>query len=65
MIKYLADVPVESIVDITGRVVKPEKAIESCSQKVELQITKFFVVNRATARLPLQLIDASRKVVGN
>lgn len=65
MIKYMGGVPVESIVDITGKVVKPEKPIESCSQQVELQIVKFFVVNRASPRLPLQILDASRKVTSN
>lgn len=65
MIKYMTAVPCESIVDIVGRVVKPEKPILSCSQKVELQIVKFFVVNRAVGRLPLQIADASRKVENN
>ena len=65
MIKYLQGIPPESIVDITGKVVKPEKPIESCSQQVELQIVKFFVVNRSTSRLPLQIADASRKVTHN
>jgi hypothetical protein len=36
MIKYMAGVPNESIVDITGTVKVPEKPIESCSQQVEL-----------------------------
>jgi len=61
----MGGVPSESIVDITGKVVKPEKPIDSCSQQVELQILKFFVVNRATSRLPLQILDASRKVTNN
>lgn len=65
MIKYMQAVPPESIVDITGKVVKPEKPIESCSQQVELQVLKFFVVNRAASRLPLQILDASRKVTTN
>ena len=65
MIKYLQGIPPESIVDITGKVVKPEKPIESCSQQVELQIIKFFVVNRSISRLPLQISDASRKVTHN
>ena len=65
MLKYLTSVPNESVIDLTGVVVKPEKAIESCTQQVELQITKFFVVNRATNRLPLQIADASRKVEHN
>lgn len=34
MIKYMDSVPAESIVDIAGKVVKPEKPIESCSQQV-------------------------------
>jgi hypothetical protein len=52
-------------VDISGTVVKPDKAINSCSQQVELSIQKFFVVNRAIGRLPLQIADASRKVEHN
>lgn len=64
MIKYMAGVPSESIVDIVGLVEKPEKEIESCTQKVEIKISKFFVVNRATNQLPLQVEDASKKVVG-
>lgn len=64
MLKYMGGTPTESIVDITGTVEKPEKPIESCTQKVEIKIEKFFVVNRATDRLPLQILDASRKVVG-
>lgn len=63
-IKYMAGVPSESIVDIEGLVEKPEKPIESCTQKVEIKILKFFVVNRATNQLPLQIEDASKKVVG-
>lgn len=65
MLKYMSEVPKESIVDIYGTVVRPEKAIESCTQQVELQINKFLVVNRATNRLPLQIADASRKVEHN
>jgi hypothetical protein len=52
-------------VDIYGIVVKPEKPILSCSQQVELSIQKFFVVNRAVSRLPLQIADASRRVEHN
>ena len=65
MITYMSDVPPESIVDLTGKVVKPEKPINSCTQQVELQIVKLFVVNRASNRLPLQIADASRKVEHN
>jgi hypothetical protein len=65
MIKYMGGVSNESVVDLMGIVKIPEKPIEGCSQQVELEITKFFVVNRADARLPLQISDASRKVVSN
>lgn len=61
----MGSVPCESIVDLTGRVKKPEKPIESCTQQVEVEILKFFVVNRAIPRLPLQISDASRKVDHN
>lgn len=30
----MADIPNESIVDLTGKVVIPQKPIESCSQQV-------------------------------
>jgi hypothetical protein len=53
MIKYMARVPFESIVDLLGVVCKPEKLIKSCSQKVEIKISKFFVVNRSTHQSPL------------
>lgn len=61
----MANVPNESVVDLAGKVQIPQKPIESCSQQVELEITKFFVVNRADSRLPLQISDASRKVLSN
>ena len=65
MVHYMADVPNESIVDVVGKVVKPGKAINSCTQQVELHVSKFYVVNRAAGRLPLQIADASRKVEHN
>jgi hypothetical protein len=34
MIKYMAGVPNESVVDLVGKVKVPEKAIGSCSQQV-------------------------------
>lgn len=32
MIKFMAKIPNESIVDVTGVIVKPDKPVESCSQ---------------------------------
>ena len=65
MISYMSGIPNESIVDITGKVVKPNKPIQSCTQQVELSIIKLFVVSRAANRLPLQIADASRQVTSN
>lgn len=36
MIKYMNSIPCESIVDIFGKVKKPEKPINTCTQQVEL-----------------------------
>jgi aspartyl-tRNA synthetase len=65
MITYMSNIPNESIVDITGKVAKPNKPIQSCTQQVELQILKCFIVSRSANRLPLQISDASRQVLSN
>ena len=31
MMKFISDIPKESIVELYGKIVKPEKAIESCT----------------------------------
>jgi aspartyl-tRNA synthetase len=62
MIKYIASVPKESIVDIEAVVKKVDKEIKSTSIKfIELHIQKFFVVNRSSNVLPFQLEDACRR----
>ena len=38
MIKYMASVPNESVVDVVGKVSVPDKPIQSCTQQVELHI---------------------------
>ena len=60
MLKFISNVPKESIVDITGKLTKPDKPIESCSVQLELQISTFFVVDRARSALPFQIEDACR-----
>jgi aspartyl-tRNA synthetase len=64
MIKWISSIPKESIVDVYADVQNPEQPILSCTQKVELKVTKFFIVSKTTAQLPFQLEDASRKMVG-
>lgn len=62
MIKFMAKIPNESIVDVTGVIVKPEKPVESCSQKVEIIVSTIHVVSRSLPELPLQISDASRLI---
>jgi len=65
MIKFISGLPNESIVEIVATVIKPEVAVESCSQKVELQLRSIFAVNRSKSLLPFQISDASALVDKN
>ena len=59
LIKFVGAVPLESIVDIMGKVVSAD--VRSCSQdNVEIQILKMFVVSRAPVLMPFLLEDAAR-----
>ncbi|GMS90097.1 hypothetical protein PENTCL1PPCAC_12272, partial [Pristionchus entomophagus] len=62
MLKFVANIPKESIVDVQGLVKKVEgEGVASCTQKdAELHAIQVFVVSSAEPRLPLQIEDASR-----
>jgi nondiscriminating aspartyl-tRNA synthetase len=61
MIKYIAGLPSESIVDIEGIVTVPDQPVEACTQKmVEVQVSKVHCVTKAKRALPFQLEDAMR-----
>lgn len=62
MIDFSKRIPKESIIDIKALVTVPEKPIQGCTQKVELQVREIFVVNKSAPILPFQLEDASRPV---
>ena len=62
MVDYISKVPKESIVELKAKVTIPSKPIESCTQKVELQIQEFWIINKSAPMLPFQLEDASRLV---
>ena len=62
MIKFIQHIPNESIVDLQALVTEPEVPVEACSQKLELQVQRIFVVNRSKTLLPFQIADASKKV---
>ncbi len=60
LVKFAGKIPLESIVDIHGKVVKTANPIESVSQKdCEIQIQQLFVISAAQL-LPFQIADANR-----
>jgi len=62
MIKFIAHIPNESIVDVEAVVKKAPEKIESCSQQdVELLVKQVWVVSTSADKLPLQIEDASRR----
>ena len=63
MLTFVNGIHLESIVEVTGKVKKVEKPIESCTQKdVEIDIQTIFLVVDAISVLPFQMEDACRKV---
>ncbi|PHJ25196.1 aspartate-trna ligase [Cystoisospora suis] len=66
MIKWVCAVPMESVVDVQGKVVAPEFEIQSTTQKgVEIAVQKIFCVSKAAQELPFQLRDAMRPEDGS
>ena len=63
MIDFAKSLRLESYIDVTAKVQKVEKPVESCTQKdVELAIETLFLVVSAPKVLPFQMEDALRKV---
>lgn len=61
MIKYIAALPSESVVDMGGVVTLPAKPIEAATQRlVEIQISTFHCINKAQPSLPFLMEDACR-----
>ncbi|VDL55497.1 unnamed protein product [Hymenolepis diminuta] len=61
MIKFVGNITRESIVDVYGIVKSSPVAIDGCNpDKVELHITKVFVISASSAVLPFQIEDAMR-----
>ncbi|KAL6215205.1 hypothetical protein ACLB2K_014636 [Fragaria x ananassa] len=59
MVKYVAGLSRESIIDIEGIVSVPGTPIISASQQVEVQVRKVYCISRA-AVLPINVEDAAR-----
>lgn len=62
MVKYCSKVPNESIIDITGVVTKPKEAVAGTTQKIEVMVKQFWIINKSAPILPFQIDDASRLV---
>eukprot|EP00934_Nitzschia_sp_Nitz4_P000884 Nitzschia sp. Nitz4//scaffold271_size25734//660//2601//NITZ4_008302-RA/size25734-snap-gene-0.21-mRNA-1//1//CDS//3329545203//884//frame0 len=61
MIKYIAGLPLESVVDVQGVVTVPDQPVESATQKmVEIQIASFYCVSKCKKALPFLMDDACR-----
>jgi hypothetical protein len=61
MVKYISGLPLESVVDIQGIVTVPQHPVEKATQKlVELQITTFYCISKASPHMPFLLEDAAR-----
>jgi len=61
MIKYMTNVPVESIIDVCGTLTIPQKPVEGATQSnVEIQVKSYHCVHKATAAMPFQMEDACR-----
>lgn len=65
MVKYIASLPSESVVDVTGTITVPEQPIDSATQKmVEVSISKFHCVSKTCAPMPFLMEDACRPDCG-
>lgn len=61
MVKYTGGLNVNSIVQVTGVVKKPEVAIASATvSNLELHIQKVYMISEASQQLPMQVKDAER-----
>lgn len=61
MLKFIANVTRESIVDVLATVCSAPQPITSCTQQLlELSVKQLWVVSASEAQLPLQLEDAAR-----
>ncbi|SCM03950.1 aspartate--tRNA ligase, putative [Plasmodium chabaudi adami] len=61
MIKWVSNLSLESIVDIYGKLVKPEISIDSTIIKYEIHIHKIFCISKNSKELPFLLKDANMK----
>ncbi|XP_021277567.1 aspartate--tRNA ligase 2, cytoplasmic [Herrania umbratica] len=63
MVKFVAGLNRESIVDVIGVVSVPGNPIKGTTQQVEIQVRKLYCVNKAMPNLPINIEDAARSDV--
>lgn len=65
MIKYIAALPAESVVDVSGVLTVVHTPVEKATQKlVEIQIQSLFCISKSSAVMPFQMEDACRPDCG-
>lgn len=52
MVKFAEKTPRESIIEIKGKVTVPQNPVETCTQKVEIQIGEFWIIDKSAPILP-------------
>ncbi|KAK3439704.1 hypothetical protein EUGRSUZ_C03981 [Eucalyptus grandis] len=60
MVKFVASLNRESIVDVRGTLTVPSSPIKGASQQVEIQVHKLHCVSKAFPTVPINLEDAAR-----
>ncbi|GAV63646.1 tRNA-synt_2 domain-containing protein/tRNA_anti domain-containing protein [Cephalotus follicularis] len=63
MVKFVASLSRESIVDVFGLVSVPTVPIKGASQQVEVQVKKLYCISRAISTLPINIEDAARSEI--
>mmetsp|Transcript_22681 Transcript_22681/g.27813 ORF Transcript_22681/g.27813 Transcript_22681/m.27813 type:complete len:608 (-) Transcript_22681:212-2035(-) len=65
MVKYISNLPAESVVDVAGVVTVPDQPVDSATQKmVEISITQLHCVSKVCAPMPFLMEDACRPDCG-
>eukprot|EP00371_Babesia_bovis_P000687 XP_001609334.1 aspartyl-tRNA synthetase [Babesia bovis T2Bo] len=59
MAKWAASLSMESIVDVLGKVVRPEVPVTSTTAKCELQVHKLICISKANPTMPFLIRDAN------
>ena len=62
MLKFITQVPKESVVDIEGEITAAKEDIHGCTQKkIEIQVKRFLVISRSE-EMPFVMEDACRRL---